>query len=67
MQRRESDDGPAKRLVRANKRKVRRAQPAPTLTILCKQLDQDTHERDEAIAGARYRRLNFSMLEKISK
>jgi GAF domain-containing protein len=50
MRRRNTDSGPTKRQVHANKRKVRRARAAPTLTTdLHKQLNQRTRERDEAL------------------
>jgi GAF domain-containing protein len=50
MRRRNTDNGPAKRQIHTNKRKVARAPAAPTPTIdLQKQLDQRTRERDEEL------------------
>jgi two-component system, NtrC family, sensor kinase len=50
MRRRNTDNGPAKRRVHTNKRKVARAPGAPAPTVdLQKQLDQRTRERDEEL------------------
>jgi two-component system NtrC family sensor kinase len=49
MQRRESDHGPAKRLVHTKKRKARRARAPATATNPKQLLNQHTRERDEAL------------------
>jgi two-component system, NtrC family, sensor kinase len=49
MQRRESDHGPAKRLVHTKKRKARRARAPATATNPKQLLNQRTRERDEAL------------------